>query len=63
MYAPIAVKNLLTAELWILCDDLPIGSRPSEILLEAAMRLERYRALTAEYAPRNFPLTDVKESD
>jgi len=27
------------------------------------MRLERYRALTAEYAPRNFPLTDGKESD
>ena len=52
----IAVKNLtdddLTAELWTLCDNLPIGSRTSEILLEAATRLEKYRALTAEYAPR-----------
>lgn len=52
----IAVKSLrdddLTAELWRLCDALPIGSRRSEVLLEAATRLERYRALTAEYAPR-----------
>ena len=29
-----------------------VGSRTSEILLEAATRLEKYRALTAEYAPR-----------
>lgn len=51
----IAVKNLsdddLAAELWGLCDPLPIGSRSSEIILEAVARLERFRALAAEYAP------------
>jgi len=55
----IAVKKLSdddpTAELWRLCDNLPIGSRTSEILLEAAERLERYRALAAEYAPPRKP--------
>lgn len=45
----IAVKSLsddgLVADLWTLCDDLPVGSRASEVLLEAIERLEHYRAL------------------
>ena len=42
----------LGAELWRLCDHLLIGSRTSEVILEAASRLERYRTLAAEYAPK-----------
>lgn len=45
----------LDHELWRLVETVPHGSRTSEVILEAASRLERYRALAAEYAPLRPP--------